>query len=219
MTDFQKALAALKTADISFIAPNSSTAPPPPRFSPRIRRSIRRTPNPGARADQSNPNEVTDTMSSPVVRGNNSAGGPAATETRSDGKHKSTASVSPDMKVGDVSSGKNATTHTRLHIDHDWPPVGTIVSGNYFGTVLRAEVVKANKPLKSGRQLKLLGGPLKGRRFDTFTKALLVATARQRKEAHLGRRQASNGWGFWKPESPVTAPVAITSAADAKAGG
>jgi len=158
MTDFQKALAALKTADISIIAPNSATAPPPPRFSPRIRRSIRPTRN--HRSGNSNP------------------------ET--------------------PSTASDTTAKPRQRIDHEWPPEGTIVSGIYFGTVYRAQVVKANKNLKSGRQLKLLDGPCKGRRFDSFTKALLVATTRQRKENNLGRKQASNGWDFWKAEFPIT---------------
>jgi len=118
-----------------------------------------------------------------------------------------------NVVVVDASTGQHLVgkkPHTRQYIDHEWPPVGTIVCGNYFGTVYRAEVVKAKKRLKSGCQLKLLDGPSKGRRFDSFTKALLIATAKQRKETNLGRKQASNGWSFWKPETPV-----VTSAVNA----
>ena len=191
MTDFQKALASLKTADISFIAPNSSTAPPPPRFSPRIRRSIRRTRNHDAGTGNPNPSEPSSngTTSSSIARNgarSNSTGAMPAPANKS----------APKATIA-----KQA--HTRQRIERDWPSVGTVVSGNYFGTVYRAQVVKANKNLKSGRQLRLMDGPCKGRRFDSFTKALLVATTRQRKEANLGRRQASNGWDFWQPESPA----------------
>ena len=190
MTDFQKALASLKMADISIITPTSSIAPPPPRHSPRIRRSIRRTRDHDAGADNSNPETTStnDTASPPVT---------------ADAAPKS---VAADASTKRVKRAK--PTHTRQRIEHVWPPEGTIVSGNYFGTVYRAQVVKANKNLKSGRQLKLLDSPCKGRRFDSFTKALLVATTRQRKESNFGRRQASNGWEFWAPEAPGTVPTA-----------
>ena len=184
MTDFQKALASLKMADISIIAPTSTIAPPPPRHWPRIRRSIRRTRDNDA--GNSNP-ETSSTID---------------TASPADAAPKSGAVVASSKR------GKRAKpVHTRQRIEHVWPPEGTIVSGNYFGTVYRAQVVKANKNLKSGRQLKLLDSPCKGRRFDSFTKALLIATTKQRKDANLGRRQASNGWEFWKPETPDTAPT------------
>jgi len=113
------------------------------------------------------------------------------------GEHEPSACV-PASESGNAAE---KPPRTRQHVEHAWPPVGTVVSGDYFGTVYRAEVVKANKPLKSGRQLKLMDGPAKGKRLDSFTKALLVATARQRQETRFGRKQASNGWAFWKPEA------------------
>ena len=184
MTDFQKALSALQPTDLSFLPKITPHAQSPQNTPPRKRR--RRTPNPGAGADNSNLKEISSSDAAPVP-------------VTSDGVAAKNATVEP--------------SHARQHIDHEWPPVGTIVSGNYFGTVYRAQVVKANKKLKSGRQLKLLDGPAKGKRFDSFTGALLDATEKQRKKSNLGRKQASNGWGFWKQEAPAGTAAADPNAA------
>jgi hypothetical protein len=99
-------------------------------------------------------------------------------------------------------------SRTRQHIEHEWPGVGTILAGSYDGTVYRAEVVAAGKRLKSGKQLVLLDGPAKGQRFDSLTKALVVATARQRETMRLGRSGVTNGWSFWVPEKANSSPAA-----------
>ena len=201
MTDFQKALAALRAADISFFAPNVLSVSAASPSLPRKRRSIRRVS--GQTADIGN---SAATIEKPAQ---NEAADINATQT-----HSPVSTVQGNTAIkNDVNSNTvDKPPRTRQYVDHEWPPVGTIVSGNYFGTVYRAMVVTANKKLKSGRQLKLLDGPAKGKRCDSFTKALLIATAKQRKETNLGRKQASNGWSFWRPEIP-----AGTSALGAKA--
>lgn len=95
-----------------------------------------------------------------------------------------------------------AKARTRRTVPHEWPPVGTMLKADYFGVVYRAEVIAATKRLKAGKQLRLLDGPAKGRRLDSFSKAMLVATVKQRREQKLGRRGASSGWEFWRVESP-----------------
>lgn len=115
--------------------------------------------------------------------------------------------------AGHDTAGSNATSasrevpglptekaRTRRAVAHEWPPVGTLLSATYFGVEYRAEVVVATKRLKSGKQVRLLDGPAKGKRLDSFSKAMLVATAKQRREQKLGRKGTSNGWGFWRQE-------------------
>lgn len=80
---------------------------------------------------------------------------------------------------------------------HEWPPVGTRLRGEYFGTVYHAEIVPARKMLKSGKQIRLLDGPAQGKRLDSYTKAALVATTRQRRANKLGRKGLASGWTFW----------------------
>jgi hypothetical protein len=103
----------------------------------------------------------------------------------------------------------------RKHVERIWPPIGTKLEAEYFGVTYHAEVVAATKRLKSGKQIRLLDGPGKGKRLNTYSKAMLVATARQRRAGKLGRKNASNGWSFWGPAGPaavdpagsVSAPV------------
>ena len=94
----------------------------------------------------------------------------------------------------------------RVCMEHEWPAVGAILTASYFGTRYSAQVVQAEKRLKSGRQLLLLDGPARGERFDSYSSAMLSTTAEQRKRMNLGRRGTSNGWDFWAVERPASPP-------------
>jgi hypothetical protein len=176
MNDFQNALATLQANDLSFFAPR--TVPPTPR---KRRNKAGSSVAKSAIAVQADPS------------------------TALDGERPSDNNTLPKIVMIDADTASaGSAPRTRQHIEHTWPPIGAVLAGTYFGVTYRAEVVAANKTLKSGRQLKLLDGPAQGQRLDSFTQALLVATERQRRESCLGRQRVSNGWDFWKPETTVS---------------
>ena len=111
----------------------------------------------------------------------------------------STATAAPDN-----TAAENAPKKRNRPI-RDWPPLGTKLVGEYFGAVYNAEIVVARKKLKSGKQIRLVDGPAQGKRLDSFSKAALVATARQRRTMKLGRKGMSSGWSFWSA-MPLPAP-------------
>ena len=90
--------------------------------------------------------------------------------------------------------------HKRNRPIREWPAVGTRLSAEYFGQTYRAEIIVAHKRLKSGKQIRLLEGPSAGKRCNSYSRAMLLATARQRREQKLGRKGVSNGWDFWREE-------------------
>lgn len=85
----------------------------------------------------------------------------------------------------------------RRKVSHAWPDVGTVLEADYKGTHYEAEVVEMPR-LKSGKALKILTGPAKGKVCTSMSRAMLDATEKQREEQGLGRSGVSNGWEFWK---------------------
>lgn len=201
MNDFQKALEALQANDLAFLAPDPATPDKPQR---------RRNKTTGER------NESGGGLASPVLPTGNETDrvAPQAATVLHEkpyGEHKLPVFVPPEQKMRkepttNVAADPNSTAplRKRLYVEREWPAIGTILSGTYYGVVYRAEVIPANKRLKSGKQLRILDGPAKGKRVDSFTKALLVATARQRREGKLGRSGATNGWSFWLETTSVS---------------
>ena len=84
----------------------------------------------------------------------------------------------------------------RRKVKHTWPDVGTVLEADYKGTHYEAEVVEMPR-LKSGKAIKLLNGPAKGKVCTSMSRAMLDATEKQRAEEDLGRSGVSNGWGVW----------------------
>lgn len=217
MPDFSKSLQSLKAADLAYIrqiAETAASADAPPTTT-RKRRSKTTTPDAirmRGELRQSAENEPEEKRVVP------DAVKPVIPEPDRIGADTPDTKPSSDDSGGDASDSDGAVSpapadasasppvgkvRTRRAVAHEWPPVGTVLTATYFGTVYRAEVVDAKKRLKSGRQLRLLDGPSKGRRFDSLSKAMLVATARQRREQKLGRKGASNGWLFWGVETEL----------------
>ena len=73
-----------------------------------------------------------------------------------------------------------------------------MLTATYFGVVYRAQVVQAWKKLTSGKQILILTGSAAGRRANSFTRAMLRATSRQRRENKLGVKGLCSGWEFWR---------------------
>ena len=94
----------------------------------------------------------------------------------------------------------------RRRVERVWPEVGTILTATYFGVVYRAQVVQAWKKLTSGKQILILTGSAAGRRANSFTRAMLKATSRQRRDNKLGVKGLCSGWEFWGVVAPVIAP-------------
>ena len=203
MDGFRKELESLQAADLSFLVPKSV-----PQQSRRDRRN-RRKQNAVAVVPEQGAAKIARPI--PVVRIPHPTVTPSAPAAQPAGDHPLPPFV-PKGNTATVTEAASApddakASRKRKHVDHEWPVVGAILAGTYFGTLYRAEVVAADKRLKSGKQLVLLDGPAKGRRFDSLTKALLVATEKQRETMGLGRSGATNGWDFWKVEKVNPAPV------------
>jgi len=88
-----------------------------------------------------------------------------------------------------------------------WPEIGTMLTATYFGVVYRAQVVQAWKKLTSGKQILILTGSAAGRRADTFGRAMLRATSRQRRDNKLGVKGLCSGWEFWQVVGPALIPA------------
>jgi hypothetical protein len=99
-----------------------------------------------------------------------------------------------------------APRRKRVVVAREWPPEGTKLSAEYLGVRYHAEIVAAKRRLKSGRQIRLLDGPAAGKRLNSFSRAMLLATKRQRREHKLGRKGVSNGWAFWRPVAAAGTP-------------
>jgi len=114
-----------------------------------------------------------------------------------------------------ANAGNNASVVTpprkRRRVERVWPEIGTMLTATYFGVVYRAQVVQAWKRLTSGKQILILTGSAAGRRADSFSRAMLKATSRQRRENKLGVKGLCSGWSFWKQVPPV-----LTSSPDAR---
>ena len=132
----------------------------------------------------------------------------------------------PSRPMQDANDARNAAANLipsrkRRHVERPWPPSGTILRAEYHGVVYTAEIVTAirGRRLKSGCQVKLLDGPAKGRRLSSFSRAMLTATAGQRRAGKLGRKGVGNGWTFWQEVGPVAAadPAGSASAPVAQA--
>lgn len=177
MNEFRKALQSLTASDLSFIHPI-----PPARNEP---------PDPVADPSENNPTTSAANTSAPTDD---------APAIRDDTALDPISAATPAVEIDDPPKKK------RHYVEHEWPPAGTRLVAEYFGTVYHAEVVPADKRLKSGRQLLLLDGPAQGKRLDSYSKAMLVATAKQRKTMNLGRRGVSSGWDFWVVATPGSPP-------------
>lgn len=208
MDGFQKALESLQAADIAFLVPD-----PAPHQSARNKRNRRKSSGgQDAVASIPEPGAANVARSIPVATIPHPTVTPSVPASPPFGEHPlpafALASNSPAVADAAPTTGAAKTSRTRQHVEHEWPPVGTILAGTYYGTVYRAEVVVADKRLKSGKQLVLLDGPAKGQRFDSLTRALLAATVKQRETMKLGRSGATNGWEFWAPEKVKSSPAA-----------
>lgn len=136
---------------------------------------------------------------------------PESTTSEKEVKHplkvgaKKVTPVNIPATVPTTSATMTGNDPQRKPSEHVWPPVGALLTATYFGTVYRAEIVAARKKLKSGKQIRLLDGPAKGKRLDSLSAAMLVATAKQRKQFKLARKGVSSGWTFWQiVQSPPT---------------
>ena len=207
MDGFQKALESLQAADIAFLVPDP--APHQSGKSKRNRSKGGRNPVIAATTVVITPPTVAATADQ---RGGGAVETPSSPASPPFGEHPLPAFVpagnSPAVADATPAPDGVKTSRTRQHVEHEWPAVGTILAGTYYGTVYRAEVVVADKRLKSGKQLVLLDGPAKGQRFDSLTRALLAATVKQRETMKLGRSGATNGWEFWAPEKVKSSPAA-----------
>ena len=94
-----------------------------------------------------------------------------------------------------ASPGKK--TRKRRKAAHQWPEVGTVLTGDYHGVHYEAEVIQAPR-YKSGRVLRILTGPAAGKVSSSYSGAMLKATEAQRQEQGLGRKGVANGWAFWR---------------------
>ena len=86
----------------------------------------------------------------------------------------------------------------RRHIEREWPELNTILNVEYYSQTYTAQIIPANKKLKSGKQILLLDGPAHGTVCDSFSEAMLAATEKQRAGQNLARKGVSNGWVFWQ---------------------
>ena len=224
MNDFQKALEALKATDLGFLAPGAYNNPTPATLQSgngkrRRRRKLDSTRDNGGAATISAttapaPESVPERPESVPERVEDNANVQTpAPAPRQYGEHKLPVHIPPERPAPvAVPDSKPAPENAkargrRRHVEHEWPAIGTILSGIYYGALYRAEVVSAGKRLKSGKQLKLLDGPAEGQCFDSLTKAMMVATVKQRQDNNLGRSGVANGWDFWAAEAnPSPAP-------------
>lgn len=102
-----------------------------------------------------------------------------------------------------VCPATNATTtrSKRRHVDRSaqWPPVGTVLEGQFHGETFRAQVVAAPK-LKAKRALKLLSAPVKGVIVSSFSKGQDVVTLAHRQKLGVkGKTGLQPAWSWWKP--------------------
>lgn len=221
MDDFMKSLQGLNTSDLSALG----VTPPTPRqedVGEKSRKAARRRGKqtaPASSAPQPHAEYPIPDRPAPLATANLTS---LATATKSVDVTSVTPPASPTspeitpVPVPAASTDtKSAPTPSmppaRQRPIHEWPPIGAVLQADYFGTVYQAEVVAANKLLKSGKQLNLLDGPARGKRFDSFSRAMLAATAHQRKTMRLDRRGMSSGWTFWKAVTTSTAPASKTS--------
>ena len=129
---------------------------------------------------------------------------------------RTTASATSTGNIGNGSVTSTAPSipppKRRRRVERVWPDVGTVLTANYHGQTYRAEVVPAFKPLKSGKQLRILTGSAAGRRVNSFARAARCATSRQRRENKLGVRGLGNAWEFWTPTGSAVSPATATDA-------
>ena len=208
MDGFRKALESLQPTDLAFLAPKPEEPKSGTGKRSRIQYAVRRNDDGTTEVSES----VTIVDEAVPEKTAIEVSAPESPPAVAEGPEAGVAEVSPSSTsppTGDREAvSASDESRKRKYVDHKWPPVGTILAGNYFGVVYRAEVVKADKRLKSGKQLLLMNGPAKGSRHDSFTRALLMATARQREESKLGRSGATNGWEFWVAEKASPSTVA-----------
>ena len=220
--DFNKTLETLTAADLSFLShksapvtdpqpsadsddseptPMSSTETPSNRKpqTRRPRKASAKIQNANAVSAQEDIPDTQLSTPSPSTINNVGEGQPAQADTQD-------ASLNPEpihpqtgaeVPAEDDGIAPDTQKRTRTTVAHEWPAVGTKLKAEYFGQTYHAEIVPAKKRLKSGKQIRLLDGPATGRRLDSFSKAMLVATARQRREMKLKHKGVSNGWSFW----------------------
>lgn len=221
MPDFTKVLAKLRTDDLKLLLPRegvftattrTAVSESPTRTSRRRRRKTN--------ADTTAPDKTVAVMNeAPLTAA--SAGEPATPVAKPIEPEDPSATAGQTDPLVALSSQEHplpayepkgdATDEpqkrARQAVAHEWPVVGTKLSATYFGETYTAEIVSARKKLKSGRQVRLLDGPSKGRICDSLSEAMLLATARQRRQQKLGRKGTANGWRFWcwtgKAESPT----------------
>jgi hypothetical protein len=103
----------------------------------------------------------------------------------------------PDAAGPDAASGDEAENRRRRSIPREWPEAGTVLRAEYCGVSYTAEIIPAAKKLKSGKQIRITGGPAMAMVADSFSEAMLLATEEQRSRQNLGRKGVSNGWVFW----------------------
>jgi len=164
-------------------------------FAARERAPLPAVTRPSAKIAASAP--VLDTPSVPGMR----VVSPIRKWWRSRGAGQTAASATSTGNVGNGSVAFTAPSippRKRRRVERVWPEVGTILRADYLGQTYHAEVVQAWKPLKSGKQLRILDGSAAGKRANSFSRAMLKATSRQRRENKLGVKGLCGGWTFWR---------------------
>ena len=218
MDDFNQALQSLTAADLSFlqpVAPAATSRPESPATVAEGKKQRRRR-NPSAASAKAMPESETAAIpvDPPTIPQSDTAVVSAklpptvATSDASQDHEDEEADDNDDdstdalVKEGGCAPGKKPPRRKRTCPAREWPAVGTRLVAEYFGAIYRAEIVAAKKRLKSGRQVKLLDGPSAGKRCNSLSKAMALATARQSRQQKLDRRGISSGWTFWKRELP-----------------
>lgn len=199
MTDFLQALSTLNAADLAFLAPGENTKPAKPRRRPRASKTSKDIVD----TDEALLGMKVDDTPQPIEE---SAPAPnTENETITDVSEEGTTIPlkSPPEHIYGEHKLPVFVPPKRIRPPHEWPAVGTMLVADYFGTSYHAEVVVAKKRLKSGKQLRLLDGPSKGKRLDSFSKAMMVATAKQHRTEKRGRQGVANGWEFWKETTQI----------------
>ena len=88
----------------------------------------------------------------------------------------------------------------RSHIEHPWPPMGSVLTADYFGEHYTALVIPApaSRKLKSGCMIRVTSGAAAGTEHVSMSGAMEAATEEQRKRQDLGRKGCLSGWEFWR---------------------
>ena len=117
--------------------------------------------------------------------------------TEDSGKEPHSRVRSAQEEKSSQEAGEVSKKGKRLHVEHKWPDVGTILEADYHGQHYEAEVIEAPR-FKSGKALRILSGPAASQVCRSLSGAMLKATEKQREEQGLAKEGVPNGWTFWK---------------------